>query len=45
MDLPFLHPIPLIFCYAGLLAWGVTFIGLLRHILGGLKSAVPSKLD
>lgn len=39
LDLPFLAAIPAAFIYLALLAWGLTFIGLLGRILGQVRQA------
>ena len=36
MDLGFLTPVPHVFLYAALLAWGITFVAMLRSLLRGL---------
>lgn len=42
MQLPFLRPIPVIFCYVALLAWAVTLTGLVMRLASGLKRATSS---
>lgn len=36
LDIPFVRPIPRTFVYVALVAWALTFIGLLRTIFRGL---------
>jgi tellurite resistance protein TehA-like permease len=40
MGLPFLLPVPRYFVYVAYVAWAAAFLGLLHHLIGGLRGGV-----